>query len=94
MVNVNSAEVTDHKTDKSSQMVCNELEVCVVVTAFSSLKNPFTIENNTVIYCIISGISATSQVKTYLLRANTVGNELFDPCMDKRLVDTWVLSHS
>ena len=96
MVNANLAKVTDHKTGKSSQMVCSELEVYVVATAFSNVQKPFTIENNTVIYCIICLVS--SIIFQLLLKLKHIFRELtqleINHCMGKRLIDTWALSHN
>lgn len=94
MGNMNSAEITDHKDVKTSEMSRSEHDVCTVVTAFCNFNNPFSIENKAVIYCISSGIPASAEVESDLLRADKVGKELFDQFIQKRLVDKTELFHS
>ena len=69
MADKTTTETSVHKELKSSQIKSSEEGVTNVKDAVMGFTNPFTVENKKELYCLSSGLSASSEVSSNLLQA-------------------------
>ena len=88
-----TAETSVHKEIKSSQIKSSEEGVTNVKDAVMGFTNPFTVENKEELYCLSSGLPASSEVSNNLLQAKEQGQSAMAQFIKERLIDKTVKFH-
>ena len=88
-----TTETSVHKEIKSSQIKSSEEGVTNVKDAVMGFSNQFTVENKEELYCLSSGLPASSEVSSNLLQAKKQGQSAMAQFIKERLIDKTVKFH-
>ena len=91
MADMTTTETSVHKELKSSQIKSSEEGVTNVKDTVMGFTNPFTVENKKELYCLSSGLPASSEVSSDLLQAKEQGQSAMAQFIKERLIDKTVV---